>query len=273
MKKLFYMMAAIFVFVAGLLSCKPTAGSSEKSAKSKIIPLFNGKNLDGWYTFLKDRGKNSDPNKVFTVQDGLLRVSGEEWGCITTLEEYENYVVEIEYKTGIETYAPRKGKAFDTGLLIHSTGEDGAVGGYWMCSIESNIIDGGCGDFIVVVPDNVDVGYSITTTATQVPGVIGADYDPDGEIVTVIDSELRINRIGRDPEWKDIANFRDKTGLEKPPGEWNVMKCVAEKDTITIYLNGIFVNRAWNVKPHKGRIQIQSEGAEFFFKRIDLTLL
>lgn len=242
--------------------------------KSKTIRLFNGKNLDGWYTYLKDRGRDSDPNKVFTVRNGLLRISGEEWGCITTNEEYENYVIEIEYKTGTRMFEPRLGRAFDSGLLIHSTGEDGMYAQAWMYSIEANIIDGGCGDFIIVVPGNNDAGYSITTTAKQVPGVVGLDYDPNADTVTVTDTaNKRINRIGRDHAWEDVANFRDKTGVEKPPGEWNIMKCVAQKDTITIYLNGQLVNRAWNVTPSKGRIQIQSEGAEYFFKRIDLTLL
>ena len=43
------------------------------------IQLFNGENLDGWYTFLKDRGRDKDPKNVFTVTDGMIRISGEEW--------------------------------------------------------------------------------------------------------------------------------------------------------------------------------------------------
>ena len=246
-------------------------------AEEKTIRLFNGRNLDGWYTFLKDRGRDADPKKVFTVQDGLLRISGEEYGCITTVEEYENYVIEVEFKTGTMMFAPRVGKALDSGLLIHSTGEDGAYSKSWMYSIEVNIIDGGCGDFIVVVPKNrMDAGYSLTTTAKQVPGVRGLDYDAEGETVTKINNGTptpRINRIGRDAKRKDVAHFRDKSGIEKLPGEWNVMKCVVENDTVTVYLNGTFVNKAWNVKPHKGRIQLQSEGAEYFFRRVDLLPL
>ena len=32
-------------------------------ARSFKIQLFNGKNLDGWYTFIKGKGRNVDPNK------------------------------------------------------------------------------------------------------------------------------------------------------------------------------------------------------------------
>lgn len=247
-------------------------GAEEKSEK-KTLALFNGENLDGWYTYLKDRQRNEDPKKVFTVQDGLLRISGEEWGCITTTQEYENYTIEVEYKTGTKMHEPRVGKAFDTGLLIHSIGEDGAFSKSWMYSIEINIIDGGCGDLLVVVPTKTDAGFSLTSATKKFPNVRGVDYDPEGETTTITDITTRVNRIGRAHDWKDVAHFRDKTGVEKPPGQWNIMKCVVEKETITVYLNGKPVNRAWNVKPQKGRIQIQSEGAEYFFKRIDLTPL
>src|SRR5690554_1735518 len=57
--------------------------------QGKTQSLFNGENLDGWYVFLKDRGRNNDPRQVFTVQDGMIRISGEEWGCITTEKEYK----------------------------------------------------------------------------------------------------------------------------------------------------------------------------------------
>lgn len=263
---------AILLFVFLFFSTLPGLRAQEKVVK-KPISLFNGENLDGWYVYLKDRERNEDPKKVFTVRDGLLRISGEEWGCITTTEEYENYSIEVEFKTGTAMFEPRVGKAFDTGLLIHSVGKDGAYGKAWMHSIEVNIIDGGCGDFLVVVPKKTDAGFSLTSTHKPGQTGFGLDYDPEGDTITLTDISKRINRIGRDPDWKDVANFRDKTGLEKPPGEWNVLKCVAENETITVYLNEKLVNKAWNVKPRKGRIQIQSEGAEYFFKRIDLTPL
>ena len=43
--------------------------------------------------------------------------------------------------------------------------------------------------------------------------------------------------------------------------------------TISIYLNDILVNKATNVNPKKGRIQIQSESAEIFFRKVELTPL
>jgi hypothetical protein len=271
MKKLF----SLFVISAILCFCTILFSQQTPTAFAKqTIHLFNSKNLDGWYTFLTKRGKNNDPEKVFSVQDRLLRISGQEWGCITTNEEYENYSLELEFKTGTKTYPPRPQNALDSGVLLHSVGEDGAFGGAWMKSIECNIIEGGCGDFIVVAVKGDESNFSLTTTVTPQSLATpkkGYDYDADG-VETTIHSG-RINRIGRDPEWRDVAGFRGQNEIENPAGQWNVIKCNAQRNTITIYLNGKFVNQATNVKPQKGRIQIQSEGAEYFFKRIDLTPL
>ena len=41
---------------------------------NKTINLFNGRNLDGWYTFLQNRGRDVDPKGVFTVIDGMIRI-------------------------------------------------------------------------------------------------------------------------------------------------------------------------------------------------------
>src|SRR6266849_6094695 len=37
---------------------------------SGVIRLFNGRNLEGFDTFLKTKGLNNDPDKVFQAQDG-----------------------------------------------------------------------------------------------------------------------------------------------------------------------------------------------------------
>jgi 3-keto-disaccharide hydrolase len=51
-------------------------------------PLFNGKNLNGWYTFLKLEGKNNDPEKIFSVENGLLHISGKEFGYMCTQKTF-----------------------------------------------------------------------------------------------------------------------------------------------------------------------------------------
>ena len=83
----------------------------------------------------------------------------------------------------------------------------------------------------------------------------------------------RINWYGRDPEWKDIKGYRGVKDVENPVGKWNKIECIVKDNEIFVYLNGTLVNHAINVQPQKGRIQIQSEGAEIFFRRIAITRL
>lgn len=255
MSKLFSF-AGLLILLIGASAC-----SSNQS-----IELFNGSDLTGWYTYLQDRGRNNDPNKVFTVQDGMIRISGEEWGCITTEKEYENYRLLIEFKWGELTYEPRLDNARDSGVLLHSQGEDGSSQGIWIHSIECQVIEGGTGDFIVV-GDGSDQ-FQITCTVHPEKQGHSFLFNPDGQKVTV--REGRVNWSGRDPGWKDNLGYRGKNDVEKAVGEWNILECIAKGDNLTFFLNGHLVNRAENVHPHKGRIQIQSEGAEIFFRRVDL---
>lgn len=233
------------------------------------LQLFDGHSLDGWYTFLRDRGRDKDPKQVFTVQDGMIRISGEEWGCITTNEEYENYKIVLEFKWGDLTHEPRLENARDCGLLLHSRGEDGGSQGIWMHSIECQIIEGGTGDFIVVGDgsDNFQITCNVRTDEQG-----NHFYSPaDGHPQTIKGG--RINWYGRDPQWKDALGFRGARDVEKPVGEWNTLECIAAGDQITVFLNGTLVNKATAVRPQKGRIQIQSEAAEIYFRKVELTSL
>jgi hypothetical protein len=235
----------------------------------EIVQLFDGHSLNGWYTFLQNRGRDNDPKGVFTVVDGMIRISGEEWGCITTEAEYENYKITIEYKWGDLTFEPRLENARDCGLLLNSQGEDGGSQGIWMHSIECQMIEGGTGDFIVVG----DGSDQFQITGHVKSGKQGQIYfsRSDGHLQTI--KQDRLNWYGRDPEWKDIRGFRGKNDVEKPVGEWNTLECVASEGRISVFLNGTLVNQAIDVKPNKGRIQIQSEGAEVFVRRVEVTPL
>ena len=244
-------------------------GTGKQDTKKETIKLFNGKDLDGWYTFLQNRGKNNDPKNVFTVQNGIIQISGEEWGCITTSEEYENYKILVEFKWGEVNHPPRQEKARDSGLLIHSIGKDGASGGIWMYSIECQMIEGGTGD-IIIVGDGSDKFSVTSTVATEKQGN-SFIFQPEGQKETITSG--RINWLNRDPEWKDVLGFRGKNDVENPLGEWNKLECIADGDQIIIFLNGKLVNRASSVQPAKGKIQIQSESAELFIRKIELTPL
>ncbi len=232
-------------------------------AHAAPIALFNGKDLAGFYTFIKDRGRGVDPKGVFTVKDGAIRISGEEWGCITSEGEFENYTLVVEFKWGEATHAPRVDAARDSGVLVHSTGEDGGYSGTWMHSIEVQMIEGGTGDLLVV-------GDESERFALTAPVIEGTQVFKEGGTPLTI-HKGRIDWWGRDLGWKDVKGFRGAKDVERPLGEWNRIECIAIGTDIEVKLNGVLVNRCHDVKPSNGRIQVQSEGAELFVRKIEVT--
>jgi hypothetical protein len=241
--------------------------------KDATIHLFNGKDLTNFYTYLgkspgqdKPYGRNNDPEHVFSVKDNMIRISGQVFGGLITEKEYENYHLIAEFKWGEKTFAPRKDKARDSGILLHCTGADGAAGGVWMESIECQMIDGGTGDFILVGGKNRP---RLTVQAEKRSNQYY--YEPGATPITL--DRGRFNWYGRDPAWKDVKDFRGKNDVEKPVGQWNRLECICDGDKITIVLNGKVVNAGAKSSHSRGKILFQSEGAEVFFRRIDLKPL
>jgi hypothetical protein len=58
--------------------------------------------------------------------------------------------------------------------------------------------------------------------------------------------------------------------VEKPAGEWNTLEVIVTRDMITNVLNGTVVNIGTDPTYTKGKIIIQSEGAELYVRRVDL---
>jgi 3-keto-disaccharide hydrolase len=258
--------ATVFLATSLMLAFVVPVGAEKENESGDVIHLFNGKDLSSLYTYLDELGRDKDPEGVFTVQDGLLRISGERYGCITTDEEFSNYRLVAEFKWGDETWAHRKNATRDSGVLVHSTGEDGAFGEVWMYSIEVQVIEGGTGDFIVV-GDKSD-RFSVTVEAAEEQQQGCYVFQEGGKPATV--NIGRVNWWGRDPGWEDVIGFRGAKDVEKPVGEWNRLEVLAKGSTIEVTLNGVLVNRAIQVRPDKGKIQVQSEGAEIFLRKMDL---
>jgi hypothetical protein len=212
----------------------------------KLAPLFNGRDLTGFDTVLKKQGFNHDPDRVFQVEDGVLHISGSEFGYAITQTEYENYYLRAEFKWGTATYAPRAGQTRDSGILYHVTGPLNV----WPRAIEFQIQEGGTGDIWLVE------GPELT--------VRGKTVKKDWPC---------FDRFGKGP-FKDVTGYRDPVGeVEKPHGEWNVVELIADHDRVTYRVNGKVVNEGSGANPSRGRILFQSEGAEVFFRNIELAPL
>lgn len=233
-------------------------------------PLFNGKNLDGWDTYLgppyKEKepvGLNKDPRMVYTVVelDGkpAIRISGEIWGALTSKEEFENYHLKLEFKWGEKKWPPRDQTIRDSGLLYHCVGPHGAGGGFWMQSLESQIQEGDCGDFWSVAGAIVDV------EGEQKDGK-GPIYFKKGGRKFTVPGKGTGARIIKSPD------------AEKK-GEWNTMELFTVGQTSVHVVNGkpnlvlTGARRVVNGKEEpltRGKIQLQSEGAEVYYRNIQI---
>jgi hypothetical protein len=271
-------LACLLSALAGLLLALTGPAAAADDADGGTIHLFNGKDLTGFYTWLgspgkgeKPYGKNHDPEKVFSVHDGMIHISGKVFGGLITEREYENYHLTAEYKWGEKTYPPREDRARDSGILLHCTGEDGAAGGVWMESIECQMIEGGTGDIILVKGKGQPA-----VTVTAVPRTVGEgknlrkEYYFEKGAPPVPFTSGRIDWYARDPFWKDVKGFRGQKDIENKVGEWNKLECICAGDTLTYRLNGVLVNAATKSSHTRGKLLFQSEGAEVFFRKIDL---
>jgi hypothetical protein len=60
---------------------------------------------------------------------------------------------------------------------------------------------------------------------------------------------------------------------EKSHDEWNVVEVVCDGDVITNIVNGIVVNKGAKASVTRGKIILQSEGAEVFYRNITIMHL
>ncbi len=257
------------VLILSLAFATPLIQAAEPiSPADEVIQLFNGQDLDGFYTWLRDT-KYEDPRGVFAVHDGVLHISGDGFGYLATKEEYRDYRLVSEFKWGPRTWKPREQQTKDSGILLHATGPDGAAGG-WMASIEFQVIEGGVGDFIVIQAP----GSSANSTRVSLGSEVAADRD--GESVWKQAGPRRtftggrINWFGRDPDWQDVLGFRGAKDIESPDGEWTRVEIVCRGGRIQNRVNGVLVNEGFAAKPQAGKILVQTECAEIFFRKLEL---
>lgn len=238
--------------VAVLLAAVFTASAVGQTAPvipphGSAIVLFDGKDLHGFDTFLKTDGLNSDPQHVFTVQDGVLHVSGTEMGYVITERSFHHFYLRAEFKWGEGTFGERAGKARDSGILYNVQGPQKV----WPRSIEFQLTEGGTGDFWLTD------GAALT--------------DQDGKRVTgPPGSAVEIPHLGAGP-LQNVTGFRNPSGeLERLHGQWNVLELVVDGDDVKQYVNGRLANEGTDPFPGSGKILFQSEGAEVYFRDMKL---
>ncbi len=276
---------------AALIIGLAAAGFSQAS-EGDWRPLLNEK-LTGWEVWLgrphasvqglpadlpvDAKGKKlplglaNDPKGVFTLKmeegEPVLRITGEIWGGLTTLESFSNYHFRTQIKWGELKWEPRLDKVRDNGILYHCVGEHGVAGGNWKKSLEFQVQEKDMGDF-----------WQVGGTCADIPAVLVDKkyfYDPAGE-------KLRFGGGGAGVVKSSVAHLRGD--FEKPYGEWNTLDLYVVGGDAVHVVNGTVVLVLRNAaalggEPEKetpltsGQIQIQSEAAECFYRRMEIRPL
>jgi len=249
---------------------KPPSRDTAVSPTDGPIKLCNGRNMEGFYPWIRD-SNYADPKKVFTIEDGMIHISGDGYGGLVTNRNYRDYHLIVEFKWGEKTWGDRVDRARDSGLLVHGWGPDGGYNNTWMASIEAQIIEGGVGDILVLTGSDPVTGQVLPTSLTA---EITKDRDGEkvwkkgGERITL--SSGRINWFGRDVDWADKIGFRGKDDVESPFGEWTRMEVIADAGHLLYKVNGVVVNEAFEAKPDFGKLVLQTEQAEMIVRRFEL---
>ncbi|MFV1968791.1 MAG: DUF1080 domain-containing protein, partial [Pirellulaceae bacterium] len=91
------------------------------------IPLFNGKNLDGWKVKITGYDLNDNFGNTFRVEDGVLKVCYDQYekfdgkfGHLFYEKPFSNYIVRVEYRFVGEQTPGGPGGAFpNSGIMMH----------------------------------------------------------------------------------------------------------------------------------------------------------
>ncbi len=271
--KLLYNKLLLLMILAKIL------GSCSGSKENWTI-LFNGINLEGWETYIGPPydpdlarfgevpiGLNQDPDGVFSVvtldNEAAIRISGKHFGGISTLEEYENYHLQLQFRWGDQRWPPRENHKRDSGILYHANGPHAGDGRFWMRSQEFQVQETDCGDYWGVAGAIMDIRAIPGETRRHV-------YNKDGDLLTFsVDS----------PYGRSCQKYPD---AELPSGEWNTLDLYCLGTTSMHVVNGVLTMVLENSRQKvdgievpltRGKIQIQSEGAEVYYRGIRIRAI
>ena len=273
------------VFFVILFVAAQVSADKPKNGKDGWTYLFD-KDMSKWTTYLgtprpetvvtdipKDEkgnythavGFDKDERKVFTttIVDGepVLHVTGEIYGSVHTKQEFENYHLVVQFKWGTQKWPPRLTEPLDTGILYHVIGEHGVdYWKAWALSQEFQIMEHNTGDWWTIAGSQIDIRCA-KVGSEEVPV-----YNPKAPLISY------------GPGGAGITCMRGKDA-EKPNGEWNTLELITFGDKSLHIVNGQVVMALSNsrytkdgkvIPLTKGKILLQSEAGEAFFKGVKI---
>lgn len=280
MRKLFLLIAFVLLYSLTSLTKKPSPSSDG------WIKLLDN-NLSKWEMYLSYKhkdgytgkipmdtngkeivpiGYNKNENNMFSIiqedNEPVLKVSGEYYGCVFTKEIFKNYRLKLKVKFGTKKWEPRTEKLMDAGVLYHSQGQAGVdYWRAWMLSQEFQIMEGHFGDY-----------WNIANAAIDIRA-----YIPEGTMNAVADESQNFIPFGTHTENSGFCLRKMKA--ETPNNGWTEIELVCFEGKSLHIINGKVVMVLQNSRFFdgqkfqpliEGKIQLQSEAGEVFYKDIQI---
>lgn len=195
--------------------------------------LFNGKDLTGWVDV------NTSP-ETWSVKDGLLVCTGQPIGVMRSDRQYENFVLEIEWRH------------------MQPGGNSGVF--LWCDAIaqERTRLPKGM-EVQMLELDWVNQHKKNDGTLPPIAYVHGELFGAGGMTATP-----------ENPRGKRSKSVENRC---KGVGQWNRYVVVAVDGNVKLSVNGKFVNGIRDASVKKGYLCLESEGREIHFRKIRITEL
>src|SRR5262249_36298084 len=101
----------VSMFATGRTTAAPT---SQPTGSTEWKPIFNARDLTGWYTYLKGQGINNDPTHIFQVDDAMIHIykdadegSAQPFGYIASNDDFGDCRLRFQYKWGTKRFGSR----------------------------------------------------------------------------------------------------------------------------------------------------------------------
>ena len=130
--------------------CLPLSAEEQKT-EQKWMPLFNGKNLEGWTVKIRGYEPGDNFGNTFRVEDGVLKVGyeqydefAEKFGHLFYNTPFSNYIIRVEYRFTGEQAPGGPGWAFrNSGIMVHGQSpESMSLDQRFPASIEVQLLGG-----------------------------------------------------------------------------------------------------------------------------------
>jgi len=176
MKTRTFLTRFISVLLVTLIAISSSAQSKSKKPakapkkpKTETIKLFNGKDLSNWAFHLRDA--SVDPTKVFTVQNGVIHITGDPFGYMRTKDAYSDYTLHVEWRY--------PGELSNSGIFVHAQLPDTI----WLKCIECQLQSGNAGDFVCM--NGADMKERTDKSKRVIRKMAASNEKPAGEWNTI----------------------------------------------------------------------------------------